>query len=424
MKTTNSLLHNKPYIYLISSQIISSLGDWLDLLALLALVALKWEASPMQMTYLMLCLSLPTIVFGTFAGLLADKYDRKKLMILSDILRAIVVIGIALSTHLWQVYLLLLAKSSFAALFVPAKNGKLKELVSTEQLQKAMSISAMIDNGSKIIGPMISGIIVASFGVYWAFYVNAASFLLSAALLFIGIPKSHYTSIQLTVEQKNTWSVFKQMKAGLVFIKTVPILFSGLLTLSFVLLILQIADTQIMILIREIPNAPVNLAGFSIAAIGAGMFCMSAFLAKKNINSTLHYLAFGAISIGIAFTTIALIIDLPVLLLKNIFPLVFFLAGLAAGAVFIPFNVSVQTNTPSHMIGRVSGTVNSITTFASIIGMISGGILVEILGVRVTFILAGSILSLVGLAVILAKIFLLKNDQTLIENSKNIQRDI
>jgi len=100
-----SLFKNKQYIYLISSQIISSLGDWLDLLALLALVSINWKASPMEMACLMLCFSVPMILFSPFAGVLVDRYDRKKLMIISDIVRACVVTAIVFQTRYgWFTY--------------------------------------------------------------------------------------------------------------------------------------------------------------------------------------------------------------------------------------------------------------------------------------------------------------------------------
>ncbi|HET7615332.1 MAG TPA: MFS transporter, partial [Bacillales bacterium] len=113
------LLQCKEYMYLLSSQAISNLGDWLDILALLALVGLKWHGSPIAVSITMLCLAVPSIVFGSFAGVLADRFERKHLMIAADILRAVIVIGVAFSTQLWQVYALLCVKSLFAAVFEP-----------------------------------------------------------------------------------------------------------------------------------------------------------------------------------------------------------------------------------------------------------------------------------------------------------------
>ncbi|WP_051263101.1 MFS transporter [Tuberibacillus calidus] len=81
------LFRLKGYLPLLLAQIISNLGDWLDILALMALIALKWGASPLAMSMTMLCLACPSMVLGSVAGVLADRLNRKSLMIISDLVR-------------------------------------------------------------------------------------------------------------------------------------------------------------------------------------------------------------------------------------------------------------------------------------------------------------------------------------------------
>ncbi|WP_026695130.1 MFS transporter [Peribacillus kribbensis] len=389
------LLKNKQYVYLISSQIVSSIGDWLDLLALMALVSINWKASPMEMTYLMLCLVLPSILFGSFAGVAADKVDRKKIMIFTDIMRAAVVALVVFAPNLWTVYLLIFMKSSFSALFMPAKNGKLKEIVSDEHMQQAVSISSMIDNGSKIIGPMVSGVVVSSFGVHPAFYIDAATFVLSAVLL-LNIKKS--TNLKNDADSGEKKNFLVEMKAGFSFLKSVPEVLAGLVVMSLSLLVLQIADSQFMILLREIPGIPIDLAGYAMSASGGGMFVMAAILSKKPIKSARWFLSLGAIGVGGGFAVCVLFTGFPILFIKIVYPVLFFIVGIAAASIFIPFNVLAQKSAPVHMSGRVFGTINSVTSSAAVIGMLLGGILVEAAGIKAAFILSGSMLVLIGLA--------------------------
>lgn len=98
--------------------------------------------------------------FGTWV--LSDHFERRTIMLISDLFCLAIVLGVAFSTELWQVYLLLFLKSLFVALFIPAKNGKVKEIVAENQIQAAIGISSMIDNGAKIIGPVLSGLFVAT----------------------------------------------------------------------------------------------------------------------------------------------------------------------------------------------------------------------------------------------------------------------
>ncbi|MFT4412892.1 MFS transporter [Fredinandcohnia humi] len=396
------LLKNKPYLYLICSQIVSSLGDWLDTLALLALVALKWEATPFEMTGVGLCMLAPMVVLGPIAGIFADRYERKTMMIISDVFRCLLVLSFVFTTELWQLYILLMLKSAFASLFVPAKNGKLKEIVPEEDMQAAMSISGMIDSGSKIIGPMISGLIVSLIGIQWAFYLDATTFILSAFLL-IGVPR-RVRVVKNPVEEMSSVRSRNQMlqglKEGFNIFKNLPILLFGLIVLSVTILVVQLADTQLMILLRGVEGInPVDLSGYAIAANGVGMFIMSLFFSKRKIHSTVSWMAVGAFGLGLAFIAGGLSVQLSALLIVILFPFIFLFSGFAIDAIIVPFQVSVQKNTPVEYSGRVFGTINSMTTLASLIGMVSGGFLAEIFGVANAYIISGSLLVLVGIIV-------------------------
>ncbi|MDX8361154.1 MFS transporter [Cytobacillus sp. IB215316] len=406
----NSLLKNKQYVYLIASQLVSSFGDWLDILALMALVGLKWEVSPLQMAGVMLSMALPMILFGPLAGVFADRFDRKKMMILSDIVRCLVVIGFVFVTSLWQVYVLLFIKGAFSSLFVPAKNGKLKEIVDDEQMQQAMGISGMIDNGSKIVGPMISGVLVSTAGIYWAFYIDAATFIVSA-LLLIGIKRSTYEKVEAKpAEQKVAF--LSQLKEGFQFLKGFPSLLFGLIVLSLSLFVLQIADSQLVILFRDIDGNTIDLLGYCMAASGAGMFIVSAILTRKKKSLPINFaIAVGATILGLCFAVLPLLIHLPASMIMIIFPILFFIAGTSAGIIIISFNVGAQKATPVQLSGRVFGTINSMTTFAALIGMAMGGLLAEAFGVVSAILLSGSLLTVVGIATFIITRFLERRDR-------------
>ncbi len=413
------LFRNKPYLYLIASQIVSNLGDWLDMLALMSLVAFKWNASPMEMSGVMLCLAGPMILFGPIAGVYADKFDRKKLMIWSDIIRAAVVIGFVFATSLWHIYALLILKGIFGALFVPAKNGKLKEIVSDDHMQQAMGISAMINNGSKIVGPMLSGVLVSTIGVTTAFYIDSFTFILSA-LLLIGVPKSLYEKEETEQHEGKKETMLQRMNGGLNVLKGLPVLFYGLFILSLAMLAIQIADSQIMILLRLIEGDPVDIAGYAMAASGAGVFVMSAIWSKKQPPSLVFVLALGLSLVGVSIAVTPFLVGLPMWIINLIFPTLFFIIGAGFGSIIVPFNVGVQKATPVQYSGRVFGTINSMTMLATIIGMLLGGVLSQFLGVTVTFIISGALLLVVGLSTFGAKKFLESRDP-LAESDERIQ---
>lgn len=288
---------NKGLMTLLASQTISSLGDWLHILAVLTLAAFQLDASSLDMSFLMMSFALPVIVLGPVSGVLADRFDRKMIMFLSEIGRTLTVISCVYVSELWQLYVLLSLQSCFSSLFSPSKNGKLKELTSEAFLQQAVSISSIIDNTAKIFGPALGGIMVAAVSIHSVFFINAGAFLLSAVILFL-LPRDAFQQTPNTPQDKT--SALASIKEGFLFMKQTPLLLTGLFTACFVLFILQIGDSQAIILIRSFPGAPPELAGWCMAVSGAGMLLTAAIVGKRRISSYLLYFTLGACLLGIA----------------------------------------------------------------------------------------------------------------------------
>jgi MFS family permease len=420
-QSSQSLWKNKAYVSLIASQTVSALGDWLDILAVLTLVAVKWNASPMAVSLMMLCYAGPMILLGPIAGSIADKYDRKKIMIISDLVCAVLVVGVAFSTTLWQVYLLIFLKSCFVALFMPAKNGKLKEIVPNDQMQKAMGISSIIDNGAKIVGPTLSGILVASVGIQWAFYLDAISFLVSAIFLY-GVPKTVKVLKDIDNEIQTKESFISSIKEGYIFLKTIPSLLLSLFLFSLTMFVLQMADTQLMVLFREMFIDPTQVTGFTMAASGLGMIVCSILITKVKLPSVIVTTSVGGVGVGVSFALIAMMAPIDESLLLWFVPVLGFIAGSSFGLASIPFQISVQTQTPVSKTGRVFGTIGSLTTLATIIGMTLGGVLSELIGVVFTFIISGCSLLLLGCITIVYKKRIEGRDRHVSESDRGIQR--
>ncbi|MES9683839.1 MFS transporter [Gottfriedia acidiceleris] len=398
----NGLRNNKGFLTLMVAQAISNIGDWLSIVAIITLVGLKWNASPIEVSFIILCLALPMALLGPVAGTIADRFSRKQLMVLSDIVRAGLFVLLALANTLWMVYICLFTIGLFSAVFNPAKNGKLKELVPNEEIKSAMSITAMIDSATKIFGPILSGILVSAAGTTPVFYINSVSFIISAILIFL-LPKVAQQIKEEKVKDKAKSTYKTEFMEGVTFIKSTTQILVGMLFLGFSLLILQLSDSQIIVLVRELKHASPGLFGYLVTGSGVGMFFSSLILAKKTNYGAYNLMLIGVCGIGFGFGMMGLFTHYNLDFSIVWAPLLGLFAGFAAGLVFVPFQASVQVDTPVELTGRVFGVIGSVTTTATIIGPLLGGWLSTVIGVIPTFILSASLLVFVSLIGFLTK---------------------
>jgi MFS family permease len=385
----------RDYRYLTIAQVISSLGDWLDYLALLALVGLKWNASPMAIGFCIFAFAAPAVLLGPVAGALADRMERKTLMIVSDLVRAGLVLSIVSVTSIWQLYVILALKGAFEAIFTPAKNGKLKEILPDEYMEKATSISTVIDQGSKIIGPMISGVLVAAFSINAAFYIDAISFLCSALLL---TQVSRWASKGKSGEGAE--GMWQQLVEGSRFIRKDAVLWYGTLVLGAILLAVMVVDSQLTVLLRQIPHMSPTFIATAMAASGIGMILGAGVLSQRSTRSVMVALGSGSIAIGVVYGSAAGFTHVSISVAWATLPVLFLVGGVFAALVFIPFQAAMQMRTPVEFTGRVFGTLNSVMTLSTILGPVVGGILVTTGGVVGAFIGCGVALVILGLFIL------------------------
>ncbi|AIQ11114.1 MFS transporter [Paenibacillus durus] len=400
----SKLTLSRPLVLLLSAQLISNIGDWLHVLALLTMVGLKWNATPWEITAISLCMAAPMLLGGPFAGVAADRLNRKALMIGSDIARTVIVALLVFAGSLTQVYVLLLLKGTMDVIFSPAKSGKLKELVPVSQMDAAVAMSSSIEQITKILGPALGGLLVALFGISACYLIDAATFLVSAAIL-IALPRDRRAGASARTEGRpgDRRSFRREMAEGLRMIAGMPAVLSGILMLILVLLVLNIADSQLVTLFRIIPGVSGDLLGWCVGASGLGTL-IAALLARR-MGSSRHPLLFmglGAVLMGAVFAgaAVATANGRPGAVIYIILFSAFLVAGAGAGFVFIPFQSMLQKRTPEAYTGRVFGTVNSLTSTSVILGPVAGGALVTASGPVVAFIVSGLLTLLLGTAML------------------------
>lgn len=395
-----NLLRNKSYMALMAAQAISSIGDWLSIVAIFTVVGFKWNASPMEIGLLILCLAVPMALLGPVAGIVADRFNRKTIMIVSDIARAALILLLAAASSILMVYAILFTIGVFSAVFIPAKNGKLKEIVGEEDMKAAMAITSMIDSSTKILGPLLSGLLVVAMGTQQVFLVDSATFIVSAGLLLL-LPNT--IKQESTEEEKAQASFKKELAEGFALLKSSRFMVVGLTLVGMSLLVLQLADSQLIVLIRELTEASPDLFGYLITGSGFGMFLAGLLLAKKTGYRPYPVMLAGVFGIGLSFGMMGILTDADLSYSAIWLPILGFTAGFSASLIFVPFHATVQIDTPVHMTGRIFGVINSVMTTATIIGPLVGGLLATVIGIIPTFIITSGLLVLLALAGYIAR---------------------
>ena len=181
------LLRNNPdFTRLWLAQVVSLLGDWFNTIVLAVLVERYSGGSGLAVSLFLLARFIPPMLVGPWAGVLVDRLDRKRLLILSDVLRALVVLLLLLADGpqlLWLVYVLTALQFTLSAVFEPGRNAILPSLLPREGLVLANTLGSVTWSVMLAAGAVAGGIVAAQLGTQVALLIDSLTFLVSALLI-------------------------------------------------------------------------------------------------------------------------------------------------------------------------------------------------------------------------------------------------
>lgn len=179
------LRRNRAFRQLWLGQVVSQMGDWFDTIALYTII-LNLTGSGRDVGLLLVARFVPSFLFGPLSGVVADRFSRQKIMIISDLLRAVVVLGflfVRRADQLWIVYVLTVFQLALSTFFEPAKTAAIPSIVEDRELVAANAISSVTWSVMLTLGAAIGGLITGWFGTDVAFILDAGTYVLSAALI-------------------------------------------------------------------------------------------------------------------------------------------------------------------------------------------------------------------------------------------------
>lgn len=369
-----ALLDNSDFRRLWLGQLTSVFGTWLLVVAV-PLYVFDLTGSTVATGATFIAETLPALILGPIAGVVVDRLDRRRVMIGSDVVRALAVAGMlfASTSHLlWVLYTALILENSAAQLFRPARQALIPSLVSSRhRLPEANAMFAMIDGLVRLVGSVLGGVLYLAVGFRALVVLNAASYLISA----LACSRVRHRS-RLRVRAPITVADgMAELRAGLRHVLATTTL-RRLLRVTAIFYLANGAVTALLVpYARSVLGASAGSFGYLLAALGLGYIVGTIFARRTIARLTSN----GAVAVCVP-------------LLAGCYLLAFqpenYLATLvgfaAAGAPAVVLLVAVQTEcqrrTPDALLGRVTAAFLTVEMAVSVAGAAIGSLLAEEVG--------------------------------------------
>lgn len=383
-------------------QLVSEAGDGLTNLALLLLVN-SITGSTAAIAAMAICLAIPPLTIGLFAGAYVDRADRRRIMLASDLLRAIVVLGFVLvgsADRLWLLFLFAFVQSSIGTFFAPARGAVIPKVVPREGLLAANSVAQATRVISGIVGAGLAGLIIGLAGVFWpAFVLDGLSFLASFVLI-LGLPSfvgritpspaatPASTSAATGAAPAPAPGIFASLTLGLSRVAGSRLLSTTIASLAVVMLGLGAVNVLFVPLMTRVLAVspawfgPLDMAQSASMILAAGMI---GAIAARIRPTTIITIGLVGVAVLIALTGAVTAIWQVLLLM---FLVGWFVSPLQASVVTL-----LQTSVVDAERGRIMSVLNAAMSAATVLSMAFAGIAGDLVGVRNVFFLAGAIVA-------------------------------
>ena len=327
---------------------------------------------------------LPAVLFGLFAGVVVDRYNRKWIMIYSDILRALLVAVIPLSLIYGFISPLLIGAitfslSTFSAFFYPARDSLIPHIVTAEELPAANSAISVSGQMSHLLGPLFAGIGISIFGLKHLFTADAISFLFSILLISLIVGPAR----KLTIEKHPP--KWQGIVEGLTYVNSHKGL-RILLILTFVnnIFIMGPAIIGLPVFVREVLTSDFGVLAKLEVAMAAGMIVGSFVFwkAEKNI-SPISILLFGIVMDGATYTLL-FIADTSFIAI-----LVLIIHGIGIPLITVSRTTIIQAVVPDEFRGRLFSMIYMAVMGTTAISVGLTGFILEFIGADSLFLLIG-----------------------------------
>jgi MFS family permease len=375
-----ALLKNRPFLFLWTGQVLSQVADKVLLVMTIALltsyhIPIKYAAS--SSSYLMLASTIPAILFGAAAGIFVDRYPKKKIMVLADVIRGCLILLLPILPKEFVVLLLItFAISTVTQAFAPAEQSAIPLVVPPENLLTANALFTTTQVASIIVGfaigePILTAVTNIS--------KNASQEILVASLYFVAAGLGQLVKVQETIDKShharriNPWH---ELKVGFEYLRSNKIVLNAMMQLAVLFSTIAALPILAIKLTAEIGLEPKQF-GFLVAAAGIGLVFGAGVLGhwgSRIQQKSLPLIGFIGMSLVLAIFTFV----------NNLWLGLFCggILGFGASLIAVPMQTLIQEKTPESMRGKVFGFQNNAVNIALSVPLVITGPLTDRFGLQ------------------------------------------
>ena len=385
--TLKTILRHKPFRTLWLAQFVSVFGDFLALFGVISLITFRWHGTALQVTTVTIAYILPLAIIGPVAGVFVDHWNVKRLMIASDLIRAVLILMLVFVHDVTQISVIFLLMSAVSSFFLPAQSVTIRTVVPPEGLLAANAMMAQAFYIVRLLSPAAAGALVAWLTEKSCFYLDVVSFVFSAAMIS-GLVVLRPARSQ---GEKTVKSLTQDFLAGNKFIFTHAGLAFVFIAMAVAMFVMSSFSPLISIYIRDTLHAGTITFGAVSAMVGVGMIVGTQLVTRlARSRSKANVVLSGLFSLGIGAALLGAFRNSPMAALST------FTMGLAIAFVWIPAQTMSQQETPPAMVGRVSSTFMSLISVSQVFGLLLSGYLAQKLGIRSVFMACAGVLALIS----------------------------
>src|SRR5215203_1165110 len=384
--TNDSLLRNARFLRLWIGQGTSFVGDAVSMIALVVLVV-EITGSASAVGGALVARLLPTIA-SPLAGVLADRVDRRVVLVVSDLARAVLVLGLVFARDLATIYVLIFLMGLARTLFNPTIRAAFPSVVGGGDLTRANALISGTFSVSETAGPALGGLLVATVGTDAAFVLDAVTYLISATLLSL-------TPLARPQRDEDRAGFGEDLKAGFTYLAGARVPLSIVLGAFLTVLTINITLPAEVFLARETFEAGNAGYGLLVGLWGGGMVLGSALMAA--LGDRVRLLPFYFV--GVFVSALALVgVGISPTFVFALGALV--VAGVANGTENVTTDTILQKRVPEAFLGRVFSVRFLGFSVGEILAYGMGGAIVEYSGAQFAYLLAGAATAAAGLFIL------------------------